>query len=87
MTPEDKDAARRFTWLADVFYDARVKLLCLAEDLPERLYVEGDFADEFARTASRLVEMRSEEYLLLPWNPPKPRKAAAADAAEGKPNA
>lgn len=74
MTPEDKDAARRFTWLADVFYDARVKLLCLAEDLPERLYVEGDFADEFARTASRLVEMRSEEYLLLPWNPPKERK-------------
>jgi cell division protein ZapE len=55
--------ARRFTWLVDVLYDHKVKLLLAAQVPPERLYVAGQFAIEFQRTVSRLIEMQSREYL------------------------
>ena len=55
--------ARRFTWLVDVFYDHRVKLVIAAECAAEELYKEGTQAAEFQRTVSRLVEMRSHDYL------------------------
>jgi cell division protein ZapE len=63
MSPKNSDAARRFTWLVDVFYDARVKLVISAEAPPHELYVEGVNSAEFARTESRLIEMQSKEYL------------------------
>jgi cell division protein ZapE len=67
MGPGSADAARRFTWLVDVFYDDRVKLFVGAEAPADELFVEGGEAKtaaaEFARTASRLTEMQTADYL------------------------
>jgi cell division protein ZapE len=63
MSPRNADAARRFTWLVDVFYDVRVKLFIAAEAGPDELFTEGEHSAEFARTASRLTEMQSADYL------------------------
>ncbi|QCP49960.1 AFG1 family ATPase [Trinickia violacea] len=66
MSPRMASEARRFTWLVDVFYDHKVKLLMSAAVPAEDLYVEGPMANEFSRTVSRLVEMQSKEYLETP---------------------
>ena len=66
MSPKNADSARRFTWLVDVFYDDRVNLVVSAEAEPEQLFVAGDNSAEFQRTVSRLHEMQSAEYRLLP---------------------
>jgi cell division protein ZapE len=55
--------ARRFTWLVDVLYDRKVKLVISAEVAPEGLYTEGPMSHEFPRTVSRLHEMQSKEFL------------------------
>ena len=63
MSSKDSDAARRFTWLVDVFYDDRVNLIVSAAAEPESLFTAGEQAAEFQRTVSRLHEMQSVEYL------------------------
>ena len=63
MSPKDSDAARRFTWLVDVFYDDRVNLIVSAAAQPEDLFTAGEQAAEFQRTVSRLHEMQTVEYL------------------------
>jgi len=65
MSPRLASEARRFTWLVDVLYDRRVKLILSAAVPPERLYTEGPLVHEFPRTVSRLAEMQSADFLAL----------------------
>ena len=63
---EEDDATRRFIALVDEFYERGVKLLLSAAAAPDALYHGERLAFEFRRTASRLVEMQSHEYLARP---------------------
>ncbi len=66
LSPDNFDEARRFIVLIDALYEHRVKLVASAEAPPDALYRSGDGAQAFERTASRLLEMQSREYLELP---------------------
>ncbi len=63
LGPARRDAAARLRTLVDALYEIRTKLVASADGEPDELYTEGDFAFEFQRTASRLMEMRSHDYL------------------------
>jgi cell division protein ZapE len=62
LSASNYNEAKRFVTLIDALYDARTRLICSAADTPERLYLEGEGAFEFARTASRLREMQSADW-------------------------
>ena len=75
LRPSKLDAARRFTWLVDEFYDRRVKLVVSAAAPVNELFAVADSGDAFLRnlnasfvdrTVSRLIEMQTHEYLALP---------------------
>ena len=63
MGREMRNEAARFVTLIDALYEHKVKLLAAADAEPDCLYPEGDGSFEFQRTASRLEEMRSADYL------------------------
>lgn len=66
LSPDNYDMARRFIVLVDALYDHRVKLVASADAPPDLLYERGEGARAFERTASRLEEMQSRDYLALP---------------------
>jgi cell division protein ZapE len=76
MDYSERNAAKRFITLIDALYDNGVKLMASAEADPMSLYVgsEGNEANEFKRTSSRLIEMSSDSYLASPHG----RKDSAA---------
>jgi cell division protein ZapE len=63
LAPEMRNEARRFTVLIDTLYDEGVKVICSAAAPPDALFPAGDGAEAFRRTASRLTEMQSSDYL------------------------
>lgn len=62
LSSSNFNEAKRFVTLIDTLYEAKVRLICSAADVPERLYIEGEGSFEFERTASRLREMQSADW-------------------------
>jgi len=75
MGPDSRNQAKRFVTLIDALYETRTKLIMSAAVEPHDLYPSGDGSFEFERTVSRLIEMRSHDYLIitLTLRPPKLR--------------
>ena len=65
MGPERRNEAARFVTLIDALYEMKTKLICSADAPPTELYTGGDGSFEFHRTASRLIEMQSADYMAL----------------------
>ncbi len=76
LAPDKRNEAKRFVTLIDALYERNVKLVCSAAAAPSEIYPAGDGAFEFERTASRLVEMQTPEYLGRAHKP-KNRKTIA----------
>ncbi|WP_149588661.1 cell division protein ZapE [Tabrizicola flagellatus] len=62
LSSANYNEAKRFVTLIDALYEAKVRLIASAADVPERLYLEGEGSFEFERTASRLREMQGADW-------------------------
>jgi cell division protein ZapE len=62
LSSANYNEAKRFVTLIDALYEAKVRLIASAADVPERLYIEGEGSFEFERTASRLREMQGADW-------------------------
>ncbi len=62
LSSSNYNEAKRFVTLIDTLYEARIRLVCSAAEIPERLYIEGAGSFEFERTASRLREMQAADW-------------------------
>ncbi|MBL9050747.1 MAG: AFG1 family ATPase [Tabrizicola sp.] len=62
LSSANYNEAKRFVTLIDALYEAKVRLIASAAEAPERLYIEGEGAFEFERTASRLREMQAADW-------------------------
>lgn len=69
LGPDNRNEAKRFVTLIDALYEHKVMFVCSAAARPEVLYPEGDGAFEFQRTVSRLMEMQSQDYIVMPHLP------------------
>ena len=69
LGPVRHNEAKRFVVLIDALYEHKVNLICSADTSPQNLYTEGEGAFEFQRTASRLIEMQSRDYMAAPHVP------------------
>ena len=63
LSRQNFNEAKRFVTLIDALYEAKVQLICSAAAQPEMLYIEGEGTFEFERTASRLREMQSDDWI------------------------
>ena len=66
LPPAKRNEAKRMVTLIDALYEHRVNMVVSAEAEPDMLCTEGDTAAAFERTASRLIEMQSEDYIRMP---------------------
>ena len=85
LPPAKRNEARRFINLIDTLYDNRICLVASAEAEPADLYPDGDGAELFERTVSRLIEMRSQEYLAARADRLKSADDGSGDAEELEP--
>ena len=79
LRAEQRNEARRLITLIDTLYDQHIRLIVSADAEPDALYPRGDGSETFRRTASRLVEMRSQDYLEVS-RPLKPQTADISPA-------
>ena len=63
LSEDNHNEVLRFITLIDMLYQKHILLICSIATMPDRLYKSGKNSFEFRRTASRLQELQSEEYI------------------------